>query len=666
MRPYRYDSLDPTAKTIRLMELLPGNFDHDIYVLLRNAILDDENIPTYEALSYTWGSLEQQPDIKIATHQELSTDPVYDDLAVTRNLDEALRYLRCEKSAREFWIDAICVDQQNLEERGDQVQRMADIYGNARRVIAWLGPTSHRTSFTMETLRFLSSQVDIDVPGVYMEPRAGADSHWADLGTPLPYDEETWHSLHSLLSSSWFKRLWIWQEIVLARPAMIQCGHETLDWAAFRTAIFCLRLKNAMHPDEPEGVFQRLRRLLHQACDLTQCNGLYEFDNALAVTENCLCTDPRDRVYALLNIVSSVSGVMRLKPDYTRATRSVYQDAVLGYLDQTGSLALVAFRDWDPEEIMKPTWVPDLSKPRNGCYDRNWQPPRRSCWGSKAEAQYMGDGILRATGLYCAEIRSVETLSVDRSQDDFSVVALLRRLALKVDVQVPYLDGSPMSDALARVLCLDSWDGESIPSLAAYPIYVGSGRASALQFVRKVLETGEDRLETLSDDFKSNEEFLSKVYLRAVESTFIITKEGYIGLAPKTVQAGDKVCIVLGCPSLLILRPGVSGRYTVVGSCYVQGLMDGSLLLGALAPEWRYQTHPPCEKFNSVFFNQLTGQYLDEDPRLGQLPFPWRRAHLGDIMINDDTGEVTQLHDPRLSAEALRKRGVPLQDFILE
>ena len=59
---------------------------------------------------------------------------------MTRNLAEALQYLRYENRPCVLWIDAICVDQNNIPERGHQVVRMAAIYPQASRVVVWLGP----------------------------------------------------------------------------------------------------------------------------------------------------------------------------------------------------------------------------------------------------------------------------------------------------------------------------------------------------------------------------------------------------------------------------------------------------------------------------------------------------------------------------------------------
>lgn len=71
--------------------------------------------------------------------EESKTRP-HSTLAVTPNLEEALRYLQYDNVPRALGVDAICIDQKNPEERSKQVARKGEIYSKAIRVVAWLGP----------------------------------------------------------------------------------------------------------------------------------------------------------------------------------------------------------------------------------------------------------------------------------------------------------------------------------------------------------------------------------------------------------------------------------------------------------------------------------------------------------------------------------------------
>lgn len=134
MPRYEYNKLDETANEIRLVKLLPGVAKPDIAADL-HTIRFQPGKPTqnFEALSYTWGSSEDATEIMIGHLVDCS-------LQVTRNLEITLRNLRYADRPRVMWIDAVCVNQQDLDERGEQVKRMADIYSRAKEVTVWIGP----------------------------------------------------------------------------------------------------------------------------------------------------------------------------------------------------------------------------------------------------------------------------------------------------------------------------------------------------------------------------------------------------------------------------------------------------------------------------------------------------------------------------------------------
>jgi len=173
-------------------------------------------------------------------------------------------------------------------------------------------------------------------------------------------------------------------------------------------------------------------------------------------------------------------------------------------------------------------------------------------------------------------------------------------------------------------------------------------------------------LETISDD-QVIYNFLPKCGGRS----FYVSKDGIPGLAPLATKPGDIVTILLGLDSPMILRPTDEGDYKVVGEAYYDGFMDGEALLGpftdSFAPVSRL--NPNDRLWVWQYLNQETGLFQVEDPRLGSLPAGWSlvnhdREDFYQRFVNDATGKKTW-DDPRLTSEALRKRGVPLQVFEL-
>ena len=131
MSQYSYSSQPLERGSIRLLRLLPHE---DENAPLRGDLfsysLDSDNrAHLYEALSYAWGSTEKPCIILMGQ----------DELRITENLYNALRYLRNCFFDRIIWVDSVCIDQQNNQEKTDQILFMRHIFSQASHVIVWLG-----------------------------------------------------------------------------------------------------------------------------------------------------------------------------------------------------------------------------------------------------------------------------------------------------------------------------------------------------------------------------------------------------------------------------------------------------------------------------------------------------------------------------------------------
>lgn len=129
----------------------------------------------------------------------------------------------------------------------------------------------------------------------------------------------------------------------------------------------------------------------------------------------------------------------------------------------------------------------------------------------------------------------------------------------------------------------------------------------------------------------------------------------------------------------IVLRPSPSGNFQLVGDSYVHGLCDTEALLGSLPKLWSVELYSDGNANRwPVFVNNETNFYTGHDPRLGALPDRWEGIPLTSMMDKmpplsepifqtftcTRTGEISDF-DPRLSREALEKRGVMLQMFKL-
>ncbi|KUJ12782.1 heterokaryon incompatibility, partial [Mollisia scopiformis] len=140
----------------------------------------------YEAVSYTWGTESHNRPITIDEKR----------FYVSPTLKQALKQFHNAAGLRCLWIDAICINQADLEERNQQIQFMARIYRNSSRLLVWLGVSASNSDYAMKFLEELGDQ-EVEDQNRFLE--------WIEID-----------SIASLISRPWFTRTWILQEFVLA------------------------------------------------------------------------------------------------------------------------------------------------------------------------------------------------------------------------------------------------------------------------------------------------------------------------------------------------------------------------------------------------------------------------------------------------------------------
>ena len=168
---YKDTSLALEPRQIRLLEILPDVDSQTIRCTLRTCRLDDK--PIYDALSYHWGDPSRTSRV-ICNGARLD---------VTANIDGALRQFRTDGDPKVLWIDAICVNQKDLDERTYQVALMRDVYQQARRTVVWLGEASVRSDWAITACEkfvrdfyaredAISIASDFNNQNLYLQPEA--------------------------------------------------------------------------------------------------------------------------------------------------------------------------------------------------------------------------------------------------------------------------------------------------------------------------------------------------------------------------------------------------------------------------------------------------------------------------------------------------------------
>lgn len=329
------------------MNLYPGSFSDDIFASVLHIEL---NTAKYEALSYTWG-LPTQEHGTIYIRESNFPNDIGDlewgvkQLHVRPTLLEALRYLRLPDVPRVLWIDAVCINQQNVRERSQEVPRMGEIYNRAQQVVVWLGPEDNGTTVALEMIKDLSAGVVMEWHRRLFTTLPGSEAetlrnHAEQSTFPL----ERWAALKGFITRPWFQRLWVRQEVRLATKVVVQCGPFQAEWEDIEKVALLLEQSDIK-------THIKLQEILF-------CRSLFPYrgsDNlAYILHRSSLCgySDPRDLVYANLTLSSAIRSLY-IKPNYSLPVAFIYKDLVCKYLQHWGDLEVL--RSCDLQTAYLPT-----------------------------------------------------------------------------------------------------------------------------------------------------------------------------------------------------------------------------------------------------------------------------------------------------------------------
>jgi len=647
MLPYRYPDLPPPAagKHTRLLRLNPGDFSDDLHVELEQVLLDGTS--TYEALSYVWGSPAHSVPILVGPTREHT-------ISVTQNLAIALRHLRAVSESRTLWVDAICIDQSDLEERSYQVTLMSDIYRKASQVIVWLGPEDDNSFHAFNLMNAIGSRVDVNWTNYSFTSKVAADNPFSRILVDLlnyQFRDDEAYAINDLLHRQWFKRLWIRQEIWLATRAIIRCGKLVLPWHVFSNAILFLSVQGRemitirLGKQVPD-FFSRIA-LATSICESRP----YYFQHLRIKLANVACADPRDKIYGILSLLHPSQKPMGILPDYTRNVELVYQDAALKFISHTMDLSILLQCEMQDTAPHMPTWVPDWS------IDLKPKPISRSPCSASAGFESIvfckEEGTLSVAGVAVATIENVQPMHFGETGETFLI--MLRTLWIMVmsnPTNAIDLEISQLS-AVCSTLCADEFRHTSIPEREQLPDF-----KSVIQTFKTILATGS----LLFGDVDSQKDWFSYGAILSAtcdNRSFFVTKGGSVGIAPLSARPGDMVCVLLGCYSTVLLRQTRDDTYQLVGQSYMSGVNAGEALLGPLPEHLRPINYRDDQGIMHQFalWNEHTGEVQFKDPRLDKLLLiPGFQAH--------DHGKK---HFPTIetSVEALRKAGIAAQYFDL-
>jgi hypothetical protein len=352
----------------------------------------------------------------------------------------------------------------------------------------------------------------------------------------------------------------------------------------------------------------------------------------------------------------------RIEPDYRKSDLEVYQQFALEHA-RHHSLEAIEFAHVPLRGLRDknwPSWVPDWSCP--SLYRRGLSGHA----GGRIKPHFhhsAEDSTLIVPGVYCGTIKHVEdSIELNSSRED--ILAKIHSWEPSDLKFADYPSGGKLIDAFVATMI----SGGNASRRAGH-----ADPTSSIQAGHRVLKYG-------GSDATSNptEREWDLAYFRFIEqflpgNSFFGTEDGHVGLAHPSTEPGDQIFVILGCNILKVLRPTRSTNYgtcySIIGTCYLHGFMNGEALLGKMPNTWDVRERRGFRDMRGMYFvNTVTGETSRMDPRLDSSYPGWTSRiddYLGVVWKNEERGGDWSLYDPRFSVEALRARGVDIKDIML-
>lgn len=308
-----------SVSDIRLVSLLGMTEDGLISIAIKQYNLQDQM--AYTALSYCWGDATVQRPIVI--NQRM--------VSIGQNLWDFLEEMTSTRSSASYWIDALCINQNDTDEKNTQVARMGQIYHNAEGIVIWLGrnPYLEMSLSLLAAFQNLQNKNEIE-NHVLSDRRVGALRDPRFIATYVP------QAMTDLLESTYWQRMWIVQEVALAKGAVLRCSSCQLGLDQIEKLIlFCQNGVATRHPFGPltedtvpfsfraENLAERVIRLLN----FHRESGHRSLAQLLDEFSNGQCELFHDKIYSLLGLLDKEKPDM-IKVDYRKSVYSLFWDVM--------------------------------------------------------------------------------------------------------------------------------------------------------------------------------------------------------------------------------------------------------------------------------------------------------------------------------------------------
>ncbi|KAH6878060.1 heterokaryon incompatibility protein-domain-containing protein [Alternaria rosae] len=533
----------------------------------------NDSAPVYNALSYVWGVDPPKVTI-ICNGQRLKIRP---------ELSFALVRLRLKHTARIIWADALCINQVDNQEKSHQVPLMGKIFSRATEVNVWLGRGEKNviksaiecSKLIANACREFSLAHNLDLD---------EDETLAAVEIPITvFTVTVCGGLEELFTRPLFTRVWCVQEVLLARDALVIWGEHELPWKDVGlTASWIVSKWAACEGDGELGS-------LLTTIDVGDVYDMYDFDHfgaslleTLSDFRRFQSTDPKDKVYGLISLVSNEPDIGSIIPDYEKSVADVYAETALHILTVTQQLPVFGQishdADYDGEDGYR-SWAPrwDCSFNTTTIGSKFGVSGIGACSRRETQniaAKHIEGGQLYLTGIIYAAVTIVDST--------FDMKALIQpeglrrhRLLAKTCEEIDWDD--PEKDTtlhnLARTLTAGySTDDDSLKTLD------NKSLSAHYERFRNFFEWWQTSQTADWNDVRGDaQRYRSTLIIRCQNRRFFLISKYNYGIGPACMREGDIVVVLYGGDAPFVLRPK-SDKYLMLGEAYVDSIMNGELV----------------------------------------------------------------------------------------
>ena len=614
---FAYVPLDMVADEIRVL-VIPGGSPSDL-ISTHIAHCPIRCEVTFFALSYTWGESQPLSEVVINGQRKL----------VRKNLELALQALGSPDSIAVLWIDAVCINQEDILERNRQLVRMSEIYNCAAGVFCYVGESTEDSGLALDSIKYFQEpMMRFDehgdwVVGTYLKTRLGpADVH------------QICAALYRFLLRAYFRRIWVLQEVAVASIPTIVCGdrHE-INFEKLDTAAYNLQDMLERDPElaaHMQKACPELKKVEISTKELYYVRKLFYFrhlrkkgnperlygatykdfkETAPGYLETAIlardfqATVPHDKVFALWNLAQD-KGELDFKMDYSQSIAVTYASFTEAWTKHSGSLDMIGAAEHGSASTFyesAPSWCPDWSVPSRVSSLIRKERIRRTMMTIQTDMDgplYFADGGVK-------QAKNDDSFFEFEDNTLHSLGIILDSIAGSF---IPSSDDEPDTNPMTNLHGYTTVLSEYFTSNNITTTYHDPLQAAWAMMHGDVPTTWPDRPsnpDNADDDYPneayvcmpsrsrhtpryartySREEALDAVDMVLRGRVAFVTANGYMGLGPGSVlrhQSNDTpylLAVLATCSVPVLLQEQDGGTYMFLGTCFVQGWMEGEIL----------------------------------------------------------------------------------------